>query len=210
MAAFAWLAHSRLHASYLLLPLALATWVLVHESGVHATVAGVLLGFAVPVLRPVAGREHGRAEHLEHLVRPISAGVAVPVFAFFASGVAVGGFTGFVEALTDPVALGVVVGLLVGKSVGVAGSTWLVARFTRAELDEGLAWTDVVGMSLLAGIGFTVSLLIGELAYGAGSAHDEHAKVGVLTGSVAAALAAAVLLGVRNRTYRRIEERAGG
>ncbi len=210
LAAFAWLAHSRLHASYLLLPLALATWVLVHESGVHATVAGVLLGFAVPVLRPVAGREHGRAEHLEHLVRPISAGVAVPVFAFFASGVAVGGFTGFLEALTDPVALGVVVGLLVGKSVGVAGSTWLVARFTRAELDEGLAWTDVVGMSLLAGIGFTVSLLIGELAYGAGSAHDEHAKVGVLTGSLAAALAAAVVLGVRNRTYRRIEERAGG
>jgi Na+:H+ antiporter, NhaA family len=210
LAAFVWLAHSRLHASYLLLPLALATWVLVHESGVHATVAGVLLGFAVPVLRPVAGREHGRAEHLEHLVRPISAGVAVPVFAFFASGVDVGGITGLRDALTDPVALGVVVGLLVGKSVGVAGSTWLVARFTRAELDEGLTWTDVVGMSLLAGIGFTVSLLIGELAYGAGSAHDEHAKVGVLTGSVAAALAAAVLLGARNRTYRRIEERADG
>ena len=210
LAAFAWLAHSRLHASYLLLPLALATWVLVHESGVHATVAGVLLGFAVPVLRPVVGREHGRAEHLEHLVRPISAGIAVPVFAFFASGVDVGGLRGFLEALTDPVALGVVVGLLVGKSAGVAGSAWLVARFTRAELDEGLAWTDVVGMSLLAGIGFTVSLLIGELAYGTGSAHDEHAKVGILTGSLAAALAAAVVLGARNRTYRRIEERADG
>ena len=102
LAAFAWLAHSRLHASYFLLPLALATWVLVHESGVHATVAGVLLGFAVPVLRPVAGREHGRAEHIEHLVRPISAGVAVPVFAFFASGVDVGGYKGFLEAIKDP------------------------------------------------------------------------------------------------------------
>ena len=210
LAAFGWLAHSRLHASYLLLPLALATWVLVHESGVHATVAGVLLGFAVPVLRPVIGREHGRAEHLENLVRPVSAGIAVPLFAFFASGVDIGGFAGFRDALTDPVALGVVVGLLVGKSVGVAGSTWLVARFTRAQLDEGLAWTDVVGISLLAGIGFTVSLLIGELAYGAGSAHDDHAKVGVFVGSVAAALAAAVLLGARNRTYRRIEKRADG
>ncbi len=207
LAAFAWLAHSRLHASYFLLPLALATWVLVHESGVHATVAGVLLGFAVPVLRPVAGREHGRAEHIEHLVRPISAGVAVPVFAFFASGVDVGGFKGFLDALTDPVALGVVAGLLVGKTVGVAGSTWLVARFTRAELNDGLAWTDVIGMSLLAGIGFTVSLLIGELAFGPGSVADERVKVGVLTGSLAAALAAAVVLGARNRTYRRIEER---
>ena len=65
-------------------------------------------------------------------------------------------------------------------------------------------------MSLLAGIGFTVSLLIGELAYGAGSAHDEHAKVGILTGSLAAALAASVVLGARNRTYRRLEERSGG
>ena len=210
LAAFAVLVQRRVDTIWVLLPLALLTWALVHASGVHATVAGVLLAFAVPVVRRAAGPGRGLAEHLEHLVRPISAGLAVPVFAFFASGVDVGGFGGFLDALTDPVALGVVVGLLIGKSVGVAGSTWLVARFTRAELDEGLAWTDVVGMSLLAGIGFTVSLLIGELAYGAGSAHDEHAKVGVLTGSLAAALAAAVVLGARNRTYRRIEERADG
>ena len=134
----------------------------------------------------------------------------MPIFAFFAAGVTVGGPAGFADALTDPVALGIVAGLLVGKSVGVAGSTWLLARFTRADLDEDLAWIDVIGLSLLAGIGFTVSLLIGELAFGAGSARDEHVKVGVLTGSVAAALAAAVLLGARNRTYRRIEERDGG
>jgi NhaA family Na+:H+ antiporter len=210
LAAFAVLVQRRVDTIWVLLPLALLTWALVHASGVHATVAGVLLAFAVPVVRRASGPGRGLAEHLEHLVRPISAGLAVPVFAFFASGVDVGGFRGFLDAMTDPVALGVVVGLLIGKSVGVAGSTWLVARFTRAELDEGLAWTDVVGMSLLAGIGFTVSLLIGELAYGPGSAHDEHAKVGVLTGSLAAALAATVVLGARNRTYRRIEERADG
>ena len=113
--------------------------------------------------------------------------------------------------LTDPVALGIVAGLVVGKSVGVAGSTWLVARFTRAELDEDLAWVDVVGMSLLAGIGFTVSLLIGELAFGAGTARArprQGRRPRRLGGSPPCC--AAVLLGARNRTYRRIEERADG
>jgi NhaA family Na+:H+ antiporter len=211
LAAFAALAHGRMPSAYLLIPFALATWVLVHASGVHATVAGVLLGFAVPVRRS-RDRDHGRglAEHLEHLVRPLSTGVAVPVFAFFAAGVAIGGVHGLTDALTDPIALGVVTGLIVGKSVGVGGTTWLMARYTGAELDEDLAWVDVVGLSLLAGIGFTVSLLIGELAFGTVSVSNDHAKVGVLVGSVASALLAAVLLGARNRTYRRIEERGDG
>ena len=211
LAVFAALAHGRLSTAYLLIPFALAAWVLVHASGVHATVAGVLLGFAVPVRRRPAD-DHGRgvAEHLEHLIRPVSAGLAVPVFAFFAAGVTVGGVHGLTDALTDPVALGVVTGLIVGKSVGVGGSTWLLARYTGAELDEDLSWVDVVGLSLLAGIGFTVSLLIGELAFGADSLRNDHAKVGVLVSSMASALLAAVLLGARNRTYRRIEERGDG
>jgi NhaA family Na+:H+ antiporter len=206
LAAFAVIAHAqRMPTAYLLLPFALATWGLVHASGVHATVAGVLLGFAIPVRREA---HHGRglAEHLEHLVRPVSAGLAVPVFAFFSAGVTVGGPAGFAEALTDPVALGIVAGLVVGKTVGVAGSTWLLATFTGADLDEGLTWVDVIGMAMLAGIGFTVSLLIGELAFGAGTVQDDHVKIGILTGSVLSALAAAVVLGARNRAYRRVEE----
>jgi NhaA family Na+:H+ antiporter len=200
----------RVRSWWLLLPLAFATWVLMHESGVHATVAGVLLGFAVPVVRsraaggPDAGP--GLAEHFEHRFRPISAGFAVPVFAFFAAGVTVGGFTGLVEALQDRVALGIVAGLVVGKAVGILGTTWLVARFTRARLDEGLSWLDVLGVAVLGGIGFTVSLLIGDLAFGAGSERDEHVKVGVLAGSVLASLLATVLLRARNRAYRRIHE----
>ena len=211
LAAFAALAHGRMPSAYLLIPLALATWTLVHASGVHATVAGVLLGFAVPVRRQREG-DHGRglAEHLEHLVRPVSAGLAVPVFAFFAAGVAVGGVHGLTDALSDPIALGVATGLIVGKAVGVCGTTWVLARYTGAELDDDLAWVDVVGLSLLAGIGFTVSLLIGELAFGTESLANDHAKVGVLVGSVASALLASVLLGARNRTYRRIEERGDG
>jgi len=195
---------------WLLLPPAAATWALVHASGVHATVAGVLLGFAVPVIRseqaggPEAGP--GLAEHFEHRWRPISAGVAVPVFAFFSAGVTVGGLSGLAGALTDPVAVGIVLGLVVGKPLGILAATYLVARFTRASLDEGLAWVDVLGLAILAGIGFTVSLLIGELAFGAGSERDEHVKVAVLAGSLLAALLAAALLRLRNRTYRRIHE----
>ncbi len=210
IAAFAFLVQRRVRSPWLLIPLALVAWVLVHESGMHATVAGVLLGFTVPVLRshaaggPEAGP--GLAEHFEHLVRPISAGVAVPIFAFFAAGVTVGGFDGLVDSLTDKVALGIIFGLVVGKTVGIAGSTWLLARFTKADLDDELSWVDVIGMSMLAGIGFTVSLLIGELAFGQGSVRDEHVKVGVLVGSLLAALLATIVLRFRNRVYRRLCE----
>ena len=194
----------RVRSWWLLLPLAVATWVLVHESGVHATVAGVLLGFAVPVVRRSTSPGPGLAEHFEHRFRPISAGFAVPVFAFFAAGVSVAGAGGLGASLGDSVAVGIVVGLVVGKTVGVLGSTWLVQRFTRAQLAEGLSWWDVLGLALLAGIGFTVSLLIGELAFGAGSERDEHVKIGVLLGSLVSALLATVVLRLRNRHYRRI------
>ena len=166
---FAVLVQRRVRSWWLLLPLAVAAWVLVHESGVHATVAGVLLGFTVPVIRRAQAPGPGLAEHFEHRFRPLSAGVAVPVFAFFAAGVSIAGTGGRGVSLTDPVTLGVVVGLVVGKTAGVLGSTWLVQRFTRAQLAEGLSWWDVLGLALLSGIGFTVSLLIGELAFGAGS-----------------------------------------
>jgi NhaA family Na+:H+ antiporter len=207
---FGWLVQRRVRSWWLLLPLAGVTWALVHASGVHATVAGVLLAFTVPVLRseaaggPEAGP--GLAEHFEHRLRPISAGFAVPVFAFFAAGVTIGGLDGLTESLSDRVAIGIVAGLVVGKTVGIFGSTYLMARFTRATLNDDLRWVDVLGLSMLAGIGFTVSLLIGDLAYGSGSVRDEHVKVGVLCGSLLAALLAAVLLRARNRVYRRMCE----
>jgi Na+:H+ antiporter, NhaA family len=185
---------------WILLPLAAATWVLVHASGVHATVAGVLLGFTVPVLK----RDQMTAESLEHRLRPVSAGFAVPVFAFFAAGVTIGGWSGLGAALTQPVTIGVLAGLVLGKPVGIFGTTFVLAKFTRASLDDNLEWRDVFGVSLLAGIGFTVSLLIGELAFGHGTPNGVDAKLGVLAGSVVAALLAAVVLLSRNAVYRRI------
>ena len=170
----------------------------------------MLLGFAVPVIRskaaggPDAGP--GLAEHFEHRFRPISAGVAVPVFAFFSAGVAIGGLAGLGDALRDPIAVGIITGLVAGKAVGIFGATFLAARFTRADLDENLAWVDVLGVALLAGIGFTVSLLIGELAFGAGTERDAHVKVAVLAGSLLAATLATIVLRVRNRTYRQLYE----
>ncbi|MCK9875148.1 Na+/H+ antiporter NhaA [Frankia sp. Ag45/Mut15] len=210
LAVFTLLVQRRVRSWWLLLPLAAATWTLVHASGVHATVAGVLLGFAVPVLRskraggPDAGP--GLAEHFEHRWRPLSAAVAVPVFAFFSAGVTIGGLNGLTDALSDRAAVGIVIGLVVGKPLGIMTATYLVARFTRATLDDGLAWVDVLGLAVLAGIGFTVSLLIGELAFGTGSTRDDHVKIAVLTGSLLAALLAAVALRLRSRVYRRIQE----
>ncbi|MET3351567.1 UNVERIFIED_ORG: NhaA family Na+:H+ antiporter [Arthrobacter sp. UYEF1] len=193
----------------ILLPLGVITWALVHASGIHATVAGVLLGFAIPVIRsqasggPAAGP--GLSEIFEHRFRPISAGIAVPVFAFFAAGVAVGGWDGLISALTDPVAIGIIVALVLGKPIGILGTTWLLTKATRASLDKSLKWIDVFGVSLLAGIGFTVSLLVAELSFGQGSAHDDHAKVGILAASLLAALLAAAVLVTRNRQYRAVQ-----
>jgi NhaA family Na+:H+ antiporter len=207
---FTVLVQRRVRSWWLLLPLAVSTWALVHASGIHATVAGVLLGFAVPVLRsqaaggPDAGP--GLAEHFEHRFRPISTGIAVPVFAFFSAGVAVGGLSGLGAALRDPIAIGIITGLVAGKTIGIFTATFVVAKLTRANLDESLTWIDVFGLALLAGIGFTVSLLIGELAFGPGSERDEHVKVGVLAGSLVAAALATIVLRIRNRTYRRLHE----
>ncbi len=201
---FAVAVQRRVRSWWLLLPLASATWVLVHESGVHATVAGVLLGFAVPVTRRGAERGPGLAEHFEHRFRPVSAGFAVPVFAFFAAGVSITGAGGLGASLTDTVAIGIVAGLVVGKVVGVLGAAWLVQRFTRARLADGLSWWDVLGLAWLAGIGFTVSLLIGELAFGAGTERHDHVKIAVLVGSLTSALLATVVLRIRNRHYHRI------
>ena len=103
-------------------------------------------------------------------------------------------------------AVGIVVGLVVGKPIGILTATWLVARFTRADLDDDLSWLDVLGLSVLAGVGFTVSLLIGELAFGAGSEIDEHAKIAVLVGSLLSALLATVVLRLRSRVHRRLHE----
>ena len=204
--------HLRPTAAWLiLLPIGVVAWALLHASGIHATIAGVLLGFTIPVLHrksdrgPDAGP--GLAEVFEHRFRPLSAGFAVPVFAFFSAGVAIGGADGFVSAFSDPIVLGIVLALVVGKPLGITIATWAITRIRRIDLDPALRWADIIGVGILAGIGFTVSLLVAELSFAPGSEAHDHAKVAILTASVLAAVVASVILGVRNRRYRAAESR---
>ncbi|MEF9883769.1 Na+/H+ antiporter NhaA [Streptomyces sp. P9-A4] len=185
---------------YVYVPLALVIWGLMYNSGVHATIAGVAMGL---MLRCTTreGEEHSPGEHIEHLVRPLSAGLAVPLFALFSAGVSISGGA-IHDVFTQPVTLGVVLGLVVGKAIGIFGGTWLAARFTRAELNPELAWPDVFAVASLAGIGFTVSLLIGELAFAGDAVLTDEVKASVLIGSLIAAVLASVLLKLRVRKYQ--------
>ncbi|GAA3104807.1 NhaA family Na+:H+ antiporter [Kribbella aluminosa] len=189
----------RVRTPFLYVPIALGAWWFMHESGIHATIAGVALGLVTRVVAD-PGEKEAPAERIEHRLRPWSAGVGVPLFALFAAGVTLSGGT-VREMLTDPVAIGVAAGLLFGKAIGVFGGSWLTARFTRAELNSDLAWRDVAAVSVLAGIGFTVALLIAQLAFGSDAAQIERAKAAVLIASVVAALIAGLLLARRNRAY---------
>ncbi|NYI05610.1 Na+/H+ antiporter NhaA [Allostreptomyces psammosilenae] len=203
LALFWWMQRRRIRGWYLYLPLAVVIWALVHASGIHATVAGVAMGLLVPCLTR-AGEQESPAERIEHAIRPWSAGLAVPLFALFSAGVPASP-DDLAAVFSNPVGLGIVLGLFLGKSLGVFGGTWLTARFTRAELNRELAWADVMAVSVLAGIGFTVSLLIAELAFTDPGVIAE-AKAAVLAGSLISAAVAAILLRLRNNRYRRLWE----
>lgn len=211
---FAFAVQRGVRAWWILMPLGIAVWALVHASGIHATVAGVLLGFMVPVVATSRARVKigttndgqpvydGLAAHFADRWSVPSSVVAIPVFAFFAAGVAVGGLSGLAESLLSPVAVGIIAGLVLGKSIGITASTFLVTRIPGITLDRSIKWVDVLGMAFVAGIGFTVSLLVGELAFGADGAEAQYVKVGVLCGSLLAAVIGALILAVRNRKYR--------
>jgi NhaA family Na+:H+ antiporter len=184
-------------------PLGITIWALMYNGGVHATVAGVAMGLILRTTRD-QGEEASPAERTGHLLHPLSAGVAVPLFALFAAGVSVSvGALG--EVFTRPEPLGVVLGLVAGKILGIFVGTYLAARFTRAQLNPDLAWADVFGLAVLAGIGFTVALLIGELAFPTGEL-GEYVKAAVLIASLASAILASLLLRRRNRIYRVLYE----
>jgi NhaA family Na+:H+ antiporter len=200
LALFWFLLRKGVRGWYVYVPLALVIWGLMYNSGVHATIAGVAMGLMLRCTRH-EGEQQSPGEHIEHLVRPVSAGLAVPLFALFSAGVSLSDES-IAQVFTRPETLGVVLGLVVGKTVGIFGGTWLAARFTRAELNEDLAWPDVLAVASLAGIGFTVSLLIGELAFAGDAVLTDEVKAAVLLGSLIAAVVACVMLKLRDRKYR--------
>lgn len=197
----------RVRSPLIYIPLALVIWWATHESGIHATVAGVAMALLTRSSTD-PGEAESPVDRLQRMLLPLSAGLCVPLFAFFAAGVDLRS-TGLIEPLSNPVAIGVLLGLVIGKPLGVIATAWLTARFTRARLSPAIGWQDVLAVGMLAGIGFTVALLITELAYTADAGLLDSAKVAVFSASVVSALIASVILLSRNRHYRsqaRVEE----
>lgn len=185
----------RLDRAWLLWALAVAVWICVHASGVHATVAGILLGVLTPV-RPRSGEEHAPGERLEHRLHPLSAGVAVPIFALGAAGISLAALG---EAVSDAVAIGVFAGLLAGKVGGILGGAQLAVRTRLGTLPDSVRWGDVVPVAVLGAIGYTVSLLIAQLAL-PDPAAQERAAAAVLAAAAVASLVAVALLRRRSRS----------
>ena len=176
---------------WLLIPIGVIAWAFMHASGIHATIAGVALGFTVPAFA-IHNEPHPRTHQLDNTVRPFSAGFALPLFAFFAAGVTVIG-GGAADLLGQPVLLAALIGLVAGKLIGVLGTTALVTRLTPFRLPDSIGLRDLLPIGFLCGIGFTVSLLITELSFKDGP-HFGAAKVGILAGSFLAAILGAALL----------------
>ena len=169
-------------APYMLVGLVL--WVCVLKSGVHATLAGVALAFCIPLRTRNA--EPSPARHLEHSLHPWVAYAILPLFAFANAGVSLSGMS--LESFTHSVPMGIISGLLIGKTLGVFGLTLLAVKTGMAQLPSGANWGQVFGVAILCGIGFTMSIFVGSLAFAPGSEFAGEDRMGILTGSILAAV----------------------
>ena len=185
---------SRLDRTWLLWLLAVCVWIAVHASGVHATVAGVILGLLTPV-RPRVGENESLGARFEHRLHPVSAGIAVPIFALAATGIPLAAAG---DAVSDSVAIGIFAGLLLGKLIGILGGARLAVALGIGSLPDRVRWGDVVPVAVLGGIGYTVSLLIAGLAFDDVAA-QERAAAAVLGAAVVASALSVVLLRRQSR-----------
>jgi len=201
VAVYAVLVRMRRTRWWLLVPVAVIAWGFMHASGVHATIAGVLLGFTVPA-RPIHPDKEPRTHRFDDTIRPFSNGVALPVFAFFSAGVSLLDGEGPEGILAQPVVLAIVIAQVVGKLVGVLGATALVTKLTPLRLPDAIGLRDLLPVGFLAGIGFTVSLLIAELSF-PDTEHTDGAKIAILIATILAAILAAALLRWDARKTRR-------
>lgn len=176
----------------------LILWVCVLKSGVHATLAGVTLAFCIPLRTKNA--EPSPLLSLEHALHPWVAYGILPLFAFANAGLSLSGVT--VDSFTHDVPMGIAVGLLVGKTVGVFGLTWLAVKIGIAALPQGANWGQVLGVAILCGIGFTMSLFVGSLAFEPGvSDYAGMDRMGILTGSILAALIGYAVTAMASRKH---------
>lgn len=174
--------------------LGLVLWVFVFRSGVHATLAGVALALTIPIAKSPAAPDapHSPLHRLEHGLSPWVAFLIVPIFGFANAGVSMAGLSPAV--LLEPVPLAIALGLFVGKQVGVLGAAWLTVKLKLADMPSHATWRQIYGVALLCGIGFTMSLFIGMLAFPNAPHLEDSVKIGVLMGSVLSALVGAAVL----------------
>lgn len=182
LAGMGWMNLRGAHRVAPILFLGVVLWVLVLKSGVHATLAGVITAFFIP-LKDRWGKSP--LHSLEHGLEPWVAFFIVPVFAFANAGVSFAGMT--MDAITSPLTIGIVAGLVLGKQIGVFGATWLLVKSGFARLPDGVNWVHIYGLSALAGIGFTMSLFIGGLSFDNVALMNE-VRLGVLSASLISAL----------------------
>jgi NhaA family Na+:H+ antiporter len=187
---------------------AVLLWYAVLLSGVHATVAGVLAALAVPIVRTPGDPDSARSplHRLEHAISPWVALLVVPLFGFANAGVSLEGVG--IDRLLAPLPLAIAAGLFLGKQLGIFGAVWLSVRFGLASRLRGATWLQVYAVAMLCGIGFTMSLFIGTLAFPGDPARIEEAKLGILLGSFLSAICGYALLRLAPRHLRHEEEEA--
>lgn len=169
----------------------LIMWVAVLKSGVHATIAGVLLAFTIPLKHP-DGKEHSPLRNLEHDLHPTVAFFILPIFAFANTGIPLEGMN--MKTLLSPEPFGIAMGLFLGKQLGVFTFTWAAVKTGIAKLPPRVGWMEIYGLSVLTGIGFTMSLFISSLAFEEGATNLDADRLGILAGSFASALVGFVIL----------------
>ena len=180
----------RSQAAYIMV--GMVVWVAVLKSGVHATLAGFAIAWFIP-LRLKNNDGQAMLPHLEHSLHPWVSFAILPLFAFANAGVSLTGIS--LDALLNPVPLGIAAGLFIGKQVGIFGACWLAIKLGLAKLPEGATWMQFYAVTILCGIGFTMSLFIGSLAFEAqGVEYMIDVKLGVLIGSLLSAVAGSILI----------------
>jgi NhaA family Na+:H+ antiporter len=175
-----------------------ALWFLVYQSGVHATLAGVALALCIPLRDPKTDVEQSPLVVLEHGLKPWIAFAIVPIFGFANAGVSLTGFS--LSTLLSPIPLGIALGLFFGKQIGIVALSVLAIKTGVAQLPDRSNWLQLYGVALLCGIGFTMSLFIGSLAFPGAPELVDQVKVGVLVGSILSGLAGAAVLLLASRT----------
>ena len=201
IAAFALLQRRRISAVWLHLVLACAAWYFMYHSGIHATVAGVALGMAMRTVRDSEESE-SPGERVEHMLRPISANVCVPVFALLSVGISLSEVN-LGQSLREPLLLGIMLGLIFGQPLGVTLGARFATIVLRGRLNPQLSWWDVLVVGQLAAIGFTVALLVSQVSFASAPGTLDTAKLAIVITNVLAICAALLIIRVRSRIIGR-------